>query len=151
MTFKENIRRNLISQTCVSSSDSFESSPSFNIELGRDELEKTKAMKRYQDLEKWMWMECLYSSSLSAKAHGKQRCTPLQGICDYCHASYCLEKAVCPRCYRSLNTFVDKLCYMELDVEDNIHKANDPNNWDTTLPIRIRLIKSLLAFLEVEI
>ncbi|KAI3741695.1 hypothetical protein L1987_59369 [Smallanthus sonchifolius] len=153
MAFKDSIRRNsnTMTSTCASSSDSFESSPSFNIELGRDDLEKRKAMKRYQDLEKWMWKECLYSSNLLAKAHGRQRCTPLQGICDSCHASYCLEKAICPRCYRSLNTFGDKLSYHELDVQDNIHKASDPNNWDITLPIRIRLIKSLLTFLEASV
>ncbi|KAJ0797032.1 putative transcription factor & chromatin remodeling DDT family [Helianthus annuus] len=141
--FKENIRRNSNSTGCVSSSVSFESSRSFNIELGRDESEKRNAMKRYQDLEKWMWKECLYSSNLSAKAHGKQRCTPLQGICDSCHASYCSEKAICPRCYRSINTFSDKLSYLEVD--------NYPDNWDITLPIRIRLIKSLLTFLEASI
>ncbi|KAI3800848.1 hypothetical protein L1987_28946 [Smallanthus sonchifolius] len=147
MAFKESIRRNSNSMACVSSSDSFESSPSFNIELGRDDLEKRKAMKRYQDLEKWMWKECLYSSNFSAKAHG----TPLQGICDSCHASYCWENAICPRCYRSLNTFGDKLSYLELDVQDNIHRPSDPNNWDITLPIRIRLNKSLLTFLEASV
>ncbi|XP_076899064.1 homeobox-DDT domain protein RLT1-like [Bidens hawaiensis] len=131
MMFKENVRINSNSMACASS---------FNIEVGRDELEKRKAMKRYQDLEKWMWKECLYSSSLSAKIHGKQRCTPLQGTCDSCHASYCMEKAICPR------------CYLESDVQDNnIHKAHDPNDWDITVPIRIRLIKSLLTVLEASI
>ncbi|XP_076918162.1 homeobox-DDT domain protein RLT1-like [Bidens hawaiensis] len=128
MTFKENVRINSNSMTCASG---------FTIEVGRDELENGKAMKRYQDLEKWMWKECLYSSSLSAKTHGKQRCTPIQGTCDSCHACYYMEKTICPR------------CYLESDVQDNnIHKANDPSNWDITVPIRIRLIKSLLTFLE---
>ncbi|KAD3068752.1 hypothetical protein R6Q59_017222 [Mikania micrantha] len=148
MMFKENIRKNSNSTTGF---DSFKSSASFNIELTGDELETRKAMKRYQDLEKWLWKECSFLSDLSAKAHGKQRCTPLQGTCDSCHASYCLKKAICPRCYGLLNTFGDKLCYLESDVEDNILKAIDPNNWDITLPIRIRLIKSLLAFLEASV
>ncbi|KAI3823950.1 hypothetical protein L1987_05396 [Smallanthus sonchifolius] len=148
-SFKENIRRNS-NNTHVSSSDSMDSSP-FKIEFSRNELEKRNAMKRYQDLEKWMWKECLHSSNLSAKAHGKQPCTPLQGICDSCHECYCYEKAICPRCYRSFSTFGDKLRYPELDIQDYAHKANDPNDWDITHPIRIRLIKSLLTFLEASV
>ncbi|MFS8015161.1 putative transcription factor & chromatin remodeling DDT family [Helianthus anomalus] len=148
-SFKQNIRRNS-NNTGVSSSDSVDPSP-FKIELQRNELEKENAMKRYQDLEKWMWKECLYSSNLSAKAHGKQACTPLQGICDSCHGSYCYEKAICPRCYRSFSTFGDKLCYPELDIQDGDRKPNNSNDWDITHPIRIRLIKSMLMFLEATV
>ncbi|KAI7753270.1 hypothetical protein M8C21_000192 [Ambrosia artemisiifolia] len=148
-SFKENIRRNA-NNTGVSTSDSVDLSP-FKIELRRNESEKENAMKRYQDLEKWMWRECLYSSNLSAKAHGKQSCTPQQGICDSCHGSYCYEKAICPRCYRSFSTFGGKLCYPESNIQDNVHAANDTNDWDITHPIRIRLIKSLLTFLEASV
>ncbi|KAD7117894.1 hypothetical protein E3N88_05162 [Mikania micrantha] len=149
LSFKENIRRNS-NNTCFSNPNSMDSSP-FKIEIRRNELEKINAMKRYQDLEMWMWKECLYSSNLSARVHGKPSCTPLQGICDYCHGSYCYEKAICPRCYRSFSTFGDKLCYPELDVQDNVHNAQDPNDWDITHPIRIRLIKSLLTFMEASV
>ncbi|KAK9064263.1 hypothetical protein SSX86_015643 [Deinandra increscens subsp. villosa] len=149
LSFKENIRRNS-KNTQVSSSDLMDSPP-LKIEFGANDLEKKNAMKRYQDLEKWMWKECLYSSNLSAKVHGKQPCTPLQGICDSCHESYCYEKAICPRCYTSFSTFGDSICYPELDVQDNVRKANDPNDWDITHPIRIRLIKSLLTFLEASV
>ncbi|XP_076957084.1 homeobox-DDT domain protein RLT1-like [Bidens hawaiensis] len=142
-SFKENVRRNSNNKH-ASTSDSTDSS-TFKIEFTRNELEKENAIKRYQDLEKWMWKECLYSSNLSAKAHGKQSCTPLQGICDSCHGCYCYEKAVCPRCYGLFSTFGGKLCYPELDVQDNFREAND---WDITHLIRIRLIKSLLTILE---
>nr|XP_043622905.1 homeobox-DDT domain protein RLT1 isoform X2 [Erigeron canadensis] len=155
MSFKENIKRNSRtadrssdSTACVSSSDSMEPSPSFNIELARNELETKNAMGRYQDLEKWMWKECLYSSSLAAMIHGKQRCTPLQGICDFCRATYCLDKAICPRCHRSFSTFNDKLRYLEPEGDVNVVNTND---WDINHPIRIRLIKSLLTFLEASV
>lgn len=149
LSFKENIRRNT-NNSGASTSDSLDSSP-FKIEFGSNELEIKNAMERYQDLEKWMWKECLYSSNMSAMAHGKRPCTPLLGICDSCHTSYCYVKAICPRCYRPFSTFGDKLCYPELNIQDNVHKTNDPNEWDITQPIRIRLIKSLLTFLEVRI
>ncbi|KVH89511.1 DDT domain-containing protein [Cynara cardunculus var. scolymus] len=176
MSFKENIRRNAgraentdrsgrfsrieagpnvasdgspNSTVCVSGSDSLEPSPSFNIELRRNELEKKNAMKRYRDLESWMWKECLYSSNLSAMVHGKQRCFPVQGVCDFCHESYCYEKDICPRCYRSFSTFGDRLSYPESEYQENVPKTNDQCDWDITHPQRIRLIKSLLTFLEV--
>ncbi|GFS41286.1 homeodomain-like transcriptional regulator [Actinidia rufa] len=50
------------STCCVSNSDLPEPSSSFAIDLGRNEAEKRDALKRYQDLEKWMWEECLNSS-----------------------------------------------------------------------------------------
>lgn len=159
--FKENVRRNTRvssdgssnSTLCVSvsDSDSIEPSPSFNIELGRNESEKKNAIERYQDLEKWMWKECLHSSKLSAMVHGKQRCTPLQGICDFCHACYCFEKAVCSRCNRSFSTLGGKLSYPETEFEGNVGNANDSNDWDISHPIRIRLIKSLLTLLEASV
>ncbi|KAI3710229.1 hypothetical protein L2E82_40005 [Cichorium intybus] len=147
-SFKENIRRKV--NIDRNTSDSTESSPSFNIELGRNEFEKTNAMKRYQDLETWMWKQCLYSSNLSAITHAKQRCVPLHGVCDSCHACYCFDNAncpICPRCYRPFSTFKGKLSYPE-EIRENICDFNDSCDWDVTDPLRVRLIKSLLTFLE---
>ncbi|PWA44120.1 HB1/Asxl, restriction endonuclease HTH domain-containing protein [Artemisia annua] len=139
--FKENIRRNSKS---ASDGNTTDSSPTFNIKLGETDLEKKKGMKRYRDLEKWMWKECLYMPSLSAMTHGKQRSTPLQGICEFCHGSYCFEKkTICPRCYRSFSTLGDKLCYTEPDIQDNVRNSNDQNDWDITHPIRIRYISQV--------
>lgn len=147
--FKENIRRN---SKRASDGNSTDSSPTFNIELGETDLEKKNGMERYRDLEKWMWKECLYMPRLSAMRHGKQRSLPLQGICDFCHGSYFFEKkAICPRCNRSFSTLGDKLCYPEPDIQDNVSNSNDQNDWDITHPIRIRLMKSLLAFVEASV
>ena len=166
-SFKENIRRKSDrsgrfprieagpndgspnSMVCVSGSDSMDPSPSFHIELGRNELEKRNTMKRYRDLETWMWKECLYSSNLSAMVHGKQRCSPVRGVCDFCHESYCFERDVCPRCCRPFSTFGDRLSYPEPEMQVNVRKIDDRCDWDITHPLRIRLIKSLLTFLEV--
>lgn len=173
--FKENIRRNIgraentdrsgrfsrieagpsdgspNSTVCVSGSDSMEPSPSFNIELRRNESERKNAMKRYRNLEMWMWKECLYSSNLSAMAHGKQRCFPLLGVCDFCHESYRFEKDICLRCFRSFSTFGERLSYPEPEIRENVPETNDRCDWDITHPLRIRLIKSLLTFLEASV
>ncbi|CAH1448498.1 unnamed protein product [Lactuca virosa] len=156
-SFKENIKRNINfpknTNRNVSISDSTEQSPSFHIELGRNEFEKKNAMKRYQDLETWMWKECLYSSNLSSMTHGKQRCVPLHGVCDFCHACYCFENVncpICPRCCRPFSTFGGKLSYPE-EIRENVGDFNDLCDWDVNDPLRIRLIKSLLTFLEASV
>lgn len=140
------------SGVCVSNSDTWQPSSSFKIELGRTESEKKNALKRYQDLEMWMWKECFSLSTLLAMRYGNQERTPLLGICDFCHESYLFKEAFCPSCHRAFGTFDNKLHYPEHAMQCEDRVEGDKNNVcrsDPAHPLRIRLIKALITLFEV--
>ncbi|EXB54945.1 Homeobox protein [Morus notabilis] len=92
------------STLCSANSDVSESSTSFEIELGRNKNESNGALKRYQDLERWIWKECYSSSMLCAIKQGKKRCKQLLEICDDCHSIYSSEEDHCPSCHMTYGT-----------------------------------------------
>jgi hypothetical protein len=126
-----------------------ETSTSFTIELGRNEIEKNHTLKRFQDFEKWMWKECFKSSVLCAMKYEKKRCTQLLGVCDYCHDTYFFEDNHCPSCHKThasqtgLN-FSEHVAHCERKLK------MDPDSalCSLSFPPRIRLLKSLLALIE---
>ncbi|KAK4711137.1 hypothetical protein R3W88_005650 [Solanum pinnatisectum] len=133
------------------SSDSWESSSSFKIELGRNEEEKKNALQRYQGFQIWMWKECLSSSILCAMRYGKKRCLPLLGICGHCLDSYLSEEGICPSCNK-MSCEVDmngKFLEQAMDSMDNL--KIDYNNLvvSNACPVRVRLMKAVLSFTEV--
>ncbi|XP_004232922.1 homeobox-DDT domain protein RLT1 isoform X1 [Solanum lycopersicum] len=133
------------------SSDSWETSSSFKIELGRTEEEKKNALQRYQVFQIWMWKECLSSSILCAMRYGKKRCLPLLGICGHCLDSYLSEEGICPSCNK-MNCEVDmngKFIEQAMDSMDNL--KIDYNNLvvSNACPVRVRLMKAVLSFTEV--
>ncbi|KAH9742702.1 homeobox-ddt domain-containing protein rlt2 [Citrus sinensis] len=65
---------------CDSDSEISDTSTSFSIELGRDDVLRNDALKRYQDYERWMWKECVNSSILCAMEYGKKRCKQVLGF-----------------------------------------------------------------------
>ncbi|KAK9225155.1 hypothetical protein WN943_010196 [Citrus x changshan-huyou] len=65
---------------CDSDSEISDTSTSFSIELGRDDVRRNGALKRYQDYERWMWKECVNSSILCAMEYGKKRCKQVLGF-----------------------------------------------------------------------
>lgn len=139
---------------CISSSDTLEPSSSFRTELGRNVSERKNALKRYQDLEMWMWKECVSSSTLLAMIHGKKECTPMLGICDFCHDTYLFKEAFCPSCHRTFGTFDNKLQYPQqmMQCEDDVDaNSNGVLRLDSSHPPRIRLIKALITLVEVRI
>jgi len=117
------------STLCGLSSDTSETSSSFAIELGKSESDKKAALRRYQDFQKWMWKECYNPSLLCAMKYGKKRCKPQVDICDICLNLYCLEDSHCSYCG-------DKA-------------SKDISSFESPLPLRTRLLKALLAFIEV--
>jgi hypothetical protein len=137
------------STVCVPDSDMSETSTSFTIELGRNEIEKNHTLKRFQDFEKWMWKECFKSSVLCAMKYEKKRCTQLLGVCDYCHDTYFFEDNHCPSCHKThasqtgLN-FSEHVAHCERKLK------MDPDSalCSLSFPPRIRLLKSLLALIE---
>ncbi|XP_078439314.1 homeobox-DDT domain protein RLT2-like isoform X2 [Wolffia australiana] len=54
-------------------SDLADASTSFRIELGRSGAEKTGALARYNDLQRWLWRACLGSSALRIIKYEKKR------------------------------------------------------------------------------
>uniref|UniRef100_A0A6M2F0J1 Uncharacterized protein n=1 Tax=Populus davidiana TaxID=266767 RepID=A0A6M2F0J1_9ROSI len=140
------------STVCVPDSDMSETSTSFTIELGRNEIEKNHTLKRFQDFEKWMWKECFKSSVLCAMKYEKKRCTQLLGVCDYCHDTYLFEDNHCPSCHKThpsqtgLN-FSEHVAHCERKLK------MDPDSalCSLSFPPRIRLLKSLLALIEVSV
>ena len=137
------------STVCVPDSDMSETSTSFTIELGRNEIEKNHTLKRFQDFEKWMWKECFKSSVLCAMKYEKKRCTQLLGVCDYCRDTYFFEDNHCPSCHKThpsqtgLN-FSEHVAHCETKLK------MDPDSalCSLSFPPRIRLLKSLLALIE---
>jgi hypothetical protein len=140
------------STVCVSDSDMSETSTSFAIELGRNEGEKNDALKRYQDFEKWMWKECFNSSVLCAMKYGKKRCTQLLGTCDYCHDIYSFEDNHCPSCHKAYSSSGSNLNFSEhVSQCEEKPKVGPHCTWRGSLsaPVQIRLLKLLLALVEV--
>ncbi|KAK3000441.1 hypothetical protein RJ639_021694, partial [Escallonia herrerae] len=141
------------SAVCASNSDSLEPSSSFKIELGRHETEKKNALKRYQDLQMWIWRECFNSSSLCAMTYGKNGRTPLLGICDLCLDSYIFKESLCSSCGRTF-AFNDKVNYVEHVIQLVGRREGNTKNVlssDLSHPLRLRLIKALLNFLEASV
>uniref|UniRef100_A0A5B7A597 Homeobox-DDT domain protein RLT2 n=1 Tax=Davidia involucrata TaxID=16924 RepID=A0A5B7A597_DAVIN len=142
------------STICVSNPDIPDPSSSFAIGLGRNDAEKSDALRRYQDLEKWMWEECFNSSILCAVKYGKKRCKQLSDICVYCRELYFFEDNHCPSCHRTFRTSFSCLNFSEHVAQCEEKLKGDP---DWTLlgldspPLRIRLLKAQLALIEVSV
>ncbi|KAM6548877.1 hypothetical protein CsatB_020553 [Cannabis sativa] len=143
------------STLCLAESDLSESSTSFVIELGRNKIEKSGAFQRYQDLERWIWKECLSSSMLYAIKHGKKRSKQLLNVCDSCHGIYSSEDNHCPSCHRTFSSSESGTT----SFSEHITRCEDKltlNQYGTlndspSFPLRIRLLKVVLALIEVSV
>lgn len=178
-SFKENLRKDLQSSVdetgvvpkneatemssdahCIdtsrrgSNSDMEDPSSSLRVELGVNETEKINAFRRYQDLESWMWKECFSSSKLCAMRNGQKVITPVLGICDFCLKTFIFEDNKCPSCDRTCSTFSNRFIYLEPAIQCEDQKeinSTNPVVSDPFFTFRSRMIKSLLAFVEVRI
>lgn len=134
------------SSVSVADSDMLESSMTFSIELGKDETEKTGALNRYHDLEKWIWKECIGSSILSADKKGKKRCPQLLDICNSCRGIFYFEENHCHSCHR---TFGKGEVVFSQHVAWCKEKLKLNSNCSASSPLRMRLLKVLFALTEV--
>ncbi|KAJ6371739.1 hypothetical protein OIU77_002122 [Salix suchowensis] len=141
------------STVSIPDSEMSETSTSFTVELGRNEIEKKHALKRFQDFEKWMWKECFKSSVLCAMKYGKKRCTQLLGVCDFCHDTYLSEDNHCPCCHKTYDVSQIGLNFSEHMAHCERKLKVDPDSalCGSSFPLRIRLLKSLLALIEVSV
>ncbi|XP_011623601.1 homeobox-DDT domain protein RLT2 isoform X1 [Amborella trichopoda] len=135
------------------SSDFWEQSKSFKIELGRTDLEKFNVLMRYEDYEKWLWTECFNSSVVCALKYGKKRCTELLYTCEFCHNSFLAKDKHCSCCHGTFKKLDTKFSQHVADCEE---KRKLELNWKlrrafSSLSSRVRLVKAELASIEVSI
>ncbi|XP_031105790.1 homeobox-DDT domain protein RLT2 [Ipomoea triloba] len=139
------------SAPCISNCDMSEPSASFVIGVGRNIVEKSDALRRYLDFEKWMWEECLDSKFLCAMKEGKIRRRNLLRVCDHCHVLY-FEENHCPFChttYAKNSKFSEHLTRCKEKLKDEY--LSPYRALYSSPPIRLRLLKAQLASLEVSV
>ncbi|XP_068664587.1 homeobox-DDT domain protein RLT2-like [Aristolochia californica] len=144
------------STLCALTLDAIEKSKSFKIELGRNVREKSGALKRYQDLHKWLWKECFNISVLCALKYGKKRCTELLITCESCHDIYISDDQHCPSCH-----VTSRRSDLELSFSEHVAQCEKKRNVGSdskvyigskaSLPARLRILKAQLALIEVSI
>ncbi|KAJ4976460.1 hypothetical protein NE237_001566 [Protea cynaroides] len=142
------------SMVCGSTADALEGALSFKVELGGNEAEKANAYKRYLDFEKWAWKESFNPYVLCAMKYGKKRCSEMLGVCDVCHDTYSSEDNHCSCCHATFRA-EDDFSFSEHVVQCEENQKLDPN-WtfhgsNASLPMRFRLLKAMLAVIEVSI
>ncbi|CAL8146684.1 unnamed protein product [Prunus armeniaca] len=142
------------STVCALNSDTAETSSSFRIELDRNEAEKRAALRRYQDFQKWMWKECFSSSTFCAMKYAKKRCRSLFDVCDFCLSCYYFEDSHCAFCHQTFSAFYANFNFSEHVIQCKEKRKLEP--WDshipcTSLPLARRLLKALIAHVEVSI
>lgn len=140
------------STSCTSNCDMSEPSASFMIGVGRNVAEKSDALRRYLDFEKWMWEECLDSKFLCAMKEGKIRRRNLLRVCDHCHVLYFFEENHCPFCHTTYiknSKFSEHLTRCKEKLKEEC--LSPFRALYSSPPIRIRLLKAQLASLEARI
>jgi hypothetical protein len=134
----------------VASDNTVAYSDSFKIELGRNDAEKIGLSKRAHVFIKWMWKECYNRQYTCAMKYGKKRLPELIQSCDYCYQIHVAEERHCSSCHRTfkpIHNFSEHLSHCE-------EKQRTDPNWkmqtaDNSIPLGLRLLKLLLASIEV--
>ncbi|XVF87431.1 hypothetical protein PTKIN_Ptkin18bG0119600 [Pterospermum kingtungense] len=142
------------SAICGLNSDASDALPSFKIQLGRNENEKKSALKRYLDFQRWMWKECYNSSTLCAMKYGKKRCAQLLAVCDTCLGTRIPEEMHCEYCHQTFCSINNSFNFSEHEIQCRENRKLDTkatHTLDSSLPLGIRLLKSLCALVEVSV
>lgn len=128
--------------------DASETSSSFKIEIGKSENEKKAALKRYQDFQKWMWKECYSSSILCAMKFGIKRCKPQVDMCEFCLNPYSVEDSHCSSCHQTFPSN-NGFNFSKHAFQCGGKLSKDICIMEHSLPLRTRLLKVLLSYMEV--
>lgn len=142
------------STVCGLNLDTMATSSSFRIELGRNENEKKAAFRRYQDMQRWMLRECFSTSTVCAMKFGEKRCTSVLDICDSCLCLFDSQHSHCPSCHQTFGISGNDINFLEhIRHCERERKSNplDTHVLDACLPLKSRLLKALLAFIEVHV
>lgn len=142
-----------LSSVSGGNTDVLDRSDSFEIEFGSNETERKAALKRYHDMQKWLWKECSSTSALYAMKHGKKRCSEMLGLCTCCNATYFCDDHHCPCCHQTLGgsninqNFSKHIIYCE-EKKKKMGLVM-PLSENFSRPARIELLKAQLALIEV--
>lgn len=140
------------STVCGLNLDTMVTSSSFRIELGRNENEKKAAFRRYQDLQRWMLRESFNTATLCAMKFGEKRCTQLLDICDFCLCLFDSEHSHCTSCHQTFDTSGNDINFFEHKLHCERERKSyhwDTHTLDASLPLKSRLVKAVLAVIEV--
>ncbi|CAN0911076.1 Homeobox-DDT domain protein RLT1 [Linum grandiflorum] len=156
MSFKDTVRKSLQSSNCspgMGSPSSLVCGPNSDlqdvfslcqIEIGRNEREKLGALRRYQDLQMWVWKESLSPTASCAMKFGKKRSRQVLDACESCLDSYSFEDRHCLSCHRTF----DGSDFAEHEAVCSKSDYVDARGSNTSLPLGIKLLKALLASIE---
>ncbi|CAI0408031.1 unnamed protein product [Linum tenue] len=150
---------------CASNSDTQDIFSFFQIELGRNERENKGVLRRYEDSQIWMWKECLSSTASCAMKHGKNRSRQLLDACDLCLDSYLFEDHHCLSCHQTFDSGNRMFSFEEHETKCNGSNSSyslkssgnrkldsrDDHGSNSSLPVGIRLLKTLLATIEASV
>ncbi|CAA0817866.1 homeobox-1 [Striga hermonthica] len=129
------------------SSDGPEPLSSFRIETGKNETERKVFLKRYKDLQAWIWKECFSPLVVSAMAYGNNRCLPVLGVCEICLDTYD-SVDICHSCHEIQSKAVESGSFSkQFNGETNIVDGMGLTMSDWS-PLGIRLIKAILSSFE---
>ncbi|PIA31231.1 hypothetical protein AQUCO_05100028v1 [Aquilegia coerulea] len=141
------------STLCGVSVDTQDQSSSFKVELGKTQDEIKNTLIRYQEFQDWMWKEWFHPSIFCAMKFGKKRCPELLVTCEFCHDSYFSEDNHCHVCHMTFGSF-----YNNSDFSDHVNLCEEKQKTgsinrcsNSSVPLRIRLLKSQLALVEAHI
>lgn len=134
---------------CIDDLDASETSTSFMVHLGRNEVDNKDAAMRYCDFERWMRKECLNSSVLRGMQSGRKRCNQLLAMCYLCHHVYFFGGTTCPSCYKSFTSSTNESKSSSECLARSEGKINMGTHYYHVSPLRTRLLKILLSDVEV--
>ncbi|KAJ8764613.1 hypothetical protein K2173_006695 [Erythroxylum novogranatense] len=124
--------------TWVADLDMNAPSTSFRIEIGRTEAEKIISSR-----------ECANHLVLRSMKCGNKRCEQILNVCDYCHDIVFYEDNQCPSCHKTYEASGSNLNFC--NHEDKHIMDRDSSLYASASPLGIRLLKLLLALIEVSI
>ena len=129
------------------------------VELGRTCSEKKRALDRYKEGEKWIWMDCLTGGSApKAKRLGQKRDVRLLVSCDVCHDFYIVKDKHCQCCHATFESSSPRVHFRFVEHTrecEEKRRRGDPN-WKlrgatASMPSRLQLLKAELLTIEVGI
>ncbi|CAN6444549.1 unnamed protein product [Victoria cruziana] len=141
---------------CGDSPEALEYSKSFKIDLGSSNVEKIDALRRYDEFQKWIWMECFHYSSLCATKYGKKRCSELLSTCESCYDLHFLKDKHCRYCHETFESSHRTDSSFNQHISECEEKRKVDPNWkycasNCSVPMRARVLKALLALIEASL
>ncbi|XP_020268550.1 homeobox-DDT domain protein RLT2 isoform X2 [Asparagus officinalis] len=159
MTSSPNCQKGISSPSSILSSlssDSAESLAPFQIESGRNKMERNDILSRYKVFLRWMWKQYYSPSTLCAMKYGKSRCPELLQVCHLCYNCHFTEERHCPSCHRTFKPMYNVDAKFSEHVSHCEDKQKMDPDWiyevsDSLPSIGLQLLKAQLSLMEASI